>query len=92
MKFTSRLGWILAGIYLLFTLVIVVYALTCKELYCGFALVVPVMPWPLIFQGGGISPPSSPALNIAFYVFIVCLNAAILYGCGWLVGKAFRRG
>jgi hypothetical protein len=76
----SKTGLSLVGIYLFATLAVVIYSTTCSDLYCGFVLAGPVMPWPFILEGVFDE-------SYLIYATLIALNSSILY----LLGMTLER-
>ena len=70
---------LLAGLYLLLTIGVGIYALTCASQFCSLILVVPLTPWPQLFSA---LPFEVPQL---FLPIAVLLNVGLLTLIGfWL--------
>lgn len=76
---------VLIGLYLLLTLVVGIYALTCDTQWCSLALIIPLTPWPQIESGLGLNLPRF-LLPVA-----VLLNTGLLYYLGHIIERLFIR-
>lgn len=77
---------VLIGLYLLLTVVVGIYALTCDTQWCSLALIIPLTPWPQLLEGAlGLNIPRL-LLPIA-----VLLNIGLLYYLGHIIEKLFIR-
>lgn len=65
--------------FLLLTVGIVFYSLTCSGTYCGIAIILPVMPWLLLL--GSVLPDTTWT-----YFLIVGLNSLLLFFIGRYIG------
>ncbi len=82
-KFKSKLGLILASIYLIITLIIVLYSFNCSGMYCGLMVILPIMNW--IFLEGLFSD------SMITYILLVILNTIILYLLGLLITAILKK-
>jgi hypothetical protein len=80
----SKIGFVLSALYLLVTIIIVIYAKTCSGMFCGMVMVLPTMPWVLILEG---------LIEDSIFVFfiLVILNSGILYGLGYLLSSILKK-
>lgn len=71
---------------------IIYYALTCTGGFCGFVVILPLMPWPLLAQV--IPGPNIlfDALDSAFGpLVLVLLNGIIIYFIGVLIERMVKK-
>lgn len=73
----------LIGTYLLLTVAIGIYALTCDTQWCSLALVIPLTPWPQLEGLIGVNIPRF-LLPVA-----ALLNVALLYYLGHMLETLF---
>ncbi|MEX0931874.1 MAG: hypothetical protein WDZ88_03945 [Candidatus Paceibacterota bacterium] len=74
----------LVAVYLLATLAIGIYALTCNSELCSLILVIPLTPWP---QLDGVLPFSLPRYLLPLGVVI---NSLLLFYVGRIIRKLFN--
>ncbi len=80
----SKIGIIFVSLYLIVTIIMLIYSYLCSGMYCGLVVLLPIMPWPLVFER---------FISDSFFVFfiLVALNSIILYYLGWLVSLMLRK-
>lgn len=76
----SKIGVSLVILYVLLIGILWLMESSCTGWGCGYSLVIPLMPWPLILEG--IIIPSIP-----LYIFLMLVNACILYFIGLGISK-----
>jgi hypothetical protein len=82
---SPKLSTIMVCIYLFFTMSIVIYSRTCSGEFCGFASLIPIMPWPILLDarlGFG---------SILIYIGLVGVNSTILYFLATLISILCRK-
>lgn len=67
-----KIGLVIVGVYLLISLVVVMYVSICRGMFCGLVMVGPIMPWPFILEGVVRD-------SYLLYFMLVVLNSIILY-------------
>jgi hypothetical protein len=87
-KPNSKLGLILSGLYLVFTIYMVISALACSGMFCGLIIVYPTLPWVFLWARLIDRFGHVPAF-LGYFLLIVSilLNILIFY----LLGKAIER-
>jgi uncharacterized membrane protein len=87
-KPSSKLGLTLSGLYLVFTIYMVISALACSGMFCGLIIVYPTLPWVYFWATLTGRFGHVPAF-VGYFLMIVSilLNILILY----LLGKAIER-
>ncbi len=81
----NKIGIILVGLYLLFTVAVVVYSQSCtSEMFCDLTVVFPIMPWPLILK-------NLIGFSWGLFALLVALNSLILYFIGKGLSNLFRK-
>lgn len=80
----SRVGLIFSLVYLLVTAYFFYQAFTCSGMYCGFILVLPIMPWNFLLEGW---------IQGSWFVYAILLlvNFCIFYSVGHFFGLFVRR-
>ncbi len=80
----SKIGIILASIYLIITIIIWIYTLFCSGMYCGLILVLPTTPWSFLLEG---------IINDSIFVFLVLVafNSVLVYYLGWLIDRLIKK-
>ncbi|MEK7538878.1 MAG: hypothetical protein AAB552_03495 [Patescibacteria group bacterium] len=92
MKHFSKLGLWLAGVYGVIASGIIYYAFTCSGEYCGFIILLPIMPWPLLAEVIPRSQQLFGVLNSPFGAFVfLFLNVAIIYFAGALIESLIKK-
>lgn len=84
MKF-SKVAAIVSSLYVAFSIFIFIKELSCSGWGCGYTLIFPILPWPLLFNAGGVFDSS-----LGFFVFVV-LNTFIIYAIVSSISGLFRR-
>lgn len=79
----SRIGIVLASIFLVITVVLDVYAFTCNQTYCWLIAIFTAMPW-IEFS---LLSPNNVLNPFIFQIF----NAIIIYFIGCLITNAIIR-
>jgi len=84
----TKIGPVLVGLYLTITIGLGIYGLLedCPrgDWSCGIEIIIPAAPWIFFLNvGTGINPVS--------YVLSIAINAALLYGVGWLASSLIRK-
>lgn len=74
----SKIGITLVLLYLITTLIIWIYANTCSDMYCGLILILPTMPWALLFE-------KIIGDSVFIFFILITLNSVIIYSFGWLI-------
>jgi len=80
----SKLGIIFSGIYLIFSIIAVVYSFLCNGMFCGFIIVAPAIPWIYLFEWLLLSS------WISFSISVI-LNTIIVYFIGIGISKPIRK-
>lgn len=83
-KKLSKVGLTLSFAYLLVTAYFFYEAFTCSGMYCGFILVLPIMPWNFILDGWVQG-------SWFVYAMSVLANTVLLYLVGHFLGIGFRK-
>ena len=89
-KEKSKYGIIAVGLYLLFVLWTIIEARTCEGIYCGFVIIMGVLPWALLPLGRVIQNDSL-VIGIIVFSLLVLINALIIYFIGYFVQKRFGK-
>lgn len=85
-KYFSKLGISLVSLYWLFAIGVFIYAKTCSGMFCGLAIVLPVMPWPIIEFTDRLMKDT-----LVTYIVLLVVNSLIFYSFGLLGSKVFDK-
>jgi hypothetical protein len=87
-KPNSKLGLVLSGLYVVFTIYMVISALACSGMFCGLIIVYPTLPWVFLWAKLiGRFSHIPEFLGYFLMIISILLNILILY----LLGKAIER-
>lgn len=81
----SKIALIISGLYVLGSVGLFIRELSCQGWGCGYILIFPILPWPLLFMSGGFFDSS-----VGFFI-LVSLNAIIFYFIVYLIESGIRR-
>lgn len=88
-KKISKIGLVLAGIYLLTTVGLVLYSFSCHTEFCGFVTIVSAMPWNFVLPW--LFPSLSFLNSFSGYWIIVFVNMVVLYFVGQSISYFLSR-
>ena len=69
----KEVSTILPALYIIISVFIFIKELSCHGWGCGYSLIIPILPWPLL-----LNPNWLPDSQIAYFIFIL-LNTVIIY-------------
>lgn len=78
----SKIGLILAGIYLVVTAFVIFYSFNCSGMFCGLAVILPVLPEYLLITISGLYTSIADPVNPLFFPVSIAINAIWLYFIG----------
>ncbi len=80
----SKNGITFVSLYLIVAIIMLIYSYLCSGMYCGLVVLLPIMPWPFVFER---------FISDSFFIFfiLVALNSIILYYLGWLISLFLRK-
>lgn len=76
----SKIGFILILLYTITTAYLYWSNLSCNGYGCGLLTILPIMPWPFVFE-------SLFQLSLPIYIIFVIINGGILYFIGLGITK-----
>lgn len=80
MKYWLKAGLVTLGLYVLFCIGVIIYAISCSDTLCWFVLVFMIWPWFFIFADYG---------NILF--FYLALNVVLSFCIGAIISIVYKK-
>ncbi len=81
----SKIGLILAGLYLFITAGVILYSFNCGEWFCGVVIVYPVFPEYLLLAVTGLFTSIADPINLLSYLGSVGINTVWFYFIGTFI-------
>jgi len=79
----SQIGWSLVGIYLVLSIISIIYSRICNQGICDVGyLLLPSIPWIAWLSGGMFN---STFIGILAYVVSILLNVIVIYLIGYVI-------